>query len=212
MRNTKSDTCFRVRRARPADVPRVLSFIRAHTRNAWPTLGAPTNASQIVLSDYVSRSLAQGYSFQVHLNSHHYHQRTFPGVSSSNPLKIMRLLAGETFKCGLVLWDNLYNIIPANMVPYRCTFKRIESIFRGIHLASNIKLPFVNDMCRSFNDSGAAGGEQQIVPHPRAGAGHDDVQVGCGHAGEVGALRAVPALAPAPHVHSALPASACAAR
>ncbi|KPI91042.1 PREDICTED: uncharacterized protein LOC106113409 [Papilio xuthus] len=62
VRNTKSDICLRVRRARPADVPRVLAFIRTHTRNAWPTLGAPSNASQIVLSDYVSRSLAQGHS------------------------------------------------------------------------------------------------------------------------------------------------------
>ncbi|XP_068628014.1 uncharacterized protein [Battus philenor] len=62
VRDTKSDEHIRVRRARPADVPRVLTFIREHTRDVWPSLTAPSSASHIVLSDYVSRALAQGHS------------------------------------------------------------------------------------------------------------------------------------------------------
>ncbi|CAK1577929.1 unnamed protein product [Parnassius mnemosyne] len=60
--STINNEHIRVRRARPADVPRVLRFIHEHTRAFWPGLTAPSNASQIVLGDYVSRALAQGHS------------------------------------------------------------------------------------------------------------------------------------------------------
>ncbi|CAH2063921.1 unnamed protein product, partial [Iphiclides podalirius] len=62
VRTTDKDEQMRVRRARAADVPRVLKFVREHTRDMWPALTIPSNASQLVLSDYVSRALAQGHS------------------------------------------------------------------------------------------------------------------------------------------------------
>lgn len=54
---------LRIRRARPADVPRVLKFVSAHAASIWP--GVETNANtvaHVILSDYVARALAQGHS------------------------------------------------------------------------------------------------------------------------------------------------------
>ncbi|XP_022829457.1 uncharacterized protein LOC111358515 isoform X2 [Spodoptera litura] len=54
---------LRVRRARVADVPRVLRFVREHAKTTWPGLiSSPPSPSQLVLCDYVARALAQGHS------------------------------------------------------------------------------------------------------------------------------------------------------
>lgn len=61
MQGNENDDRMRVRRARVADVPRVLRFVREHAKTAWPGLiSSPPSASQLVLSDYVARALAQG--------------------------------------------------------------------------------------------------------------------------------------------------------
>ncbi|XP_075972435.1 uncharacterized protein LOC142974157 [Anticarsia gemmatalis] len=62
VQGTENEERMRVRRARPADVPRVLRFVRENTRTAWPGLVAPPSASHLVLCDYVARALAQGHS------------------------------------------------------------------------------------------------------------------------------------------------------
>ncbi|XP_026745138.1 uncharacterized protein LOC113506495 [Trichoplusia ni] len=62
VQGTENEERVRVRRARPADVPRVLRFVREHAKTAWPGLVAPPSASHIVLCDYVARALAQGHS------------------------------------------------------------------------------------------------------------------------------------------------------
>lgn len=56
-----SEDRMRVRRARPADVPRVLRFVQERASTMWGT-SASTNpaVSQLVLKDYVARALAQG--------------------------------------------------------------------------------------------------------------------------------------------------------
>ena len=55
------DLRLRVRRARPADVPRVLRFVREYSRLAWPgEEKKPGVNNHVVLSDYVTRTLAQG--------------------------------------------------------------------------------------------------------------------------------------------------------
>ncbi|KAJ0179095.1 hypothetical protein K1T71_004807 [Dendrolimus kikuchii] len=59
---TEGEERVRVRRARPADVPRVLRYVREHARVAWPGPVAPPSASHLVLCDYVARALAQGHS------------------------------------------------------------------------------------------------------------------------------------------------------
>ncbi|CAH0717513.1 unnamed protein product, partial [Brenthis ino] len=58
------DIRVRVRRARPADIPRVLRFVKDHSRLAWPGLVGkiPETNSHIAISDYVARTLAQGHS------------------------------------------------------------------------------------------------------------------------------------------------------
>lgn len=61
VQGNENDDRMRVRRARVADVPRVLRFVREHAKTAWPGLiSSPPSASQLVLSDYVARALAQG--------------------------------------------------------------------------------------------------------------------------------------------------------
>lgn len=60
VQGTENEERVRVRRARPADVPRVLRFVREHASAAWPGLIAPPSASHLVLCDYVARALAQG--------------------------------------------------------------------------------------------------------------------------------------------------------
>ncbi|XP_035431395.1 uncharacterized protein LOC118263478 isoform X3 [Spodoptera frugiperda] len=63
VQGNENDDRMRVRRARVADVPRVLRFVREHAKTAWPGLiSSPPSASQLVLSDYVARALAQGHS------------------------------------------------------------------------------------------------------------------------------------------------------
>ncbi|CAH0629165.1 unnamed protein product [Chrysodeixis includens] len=62
VQGTENEERVRVRRARPADVPRVLRFVREHAKSAWPGLVAPPSASHLVLCDYVARALAQGHS------------------------------------------------------------------------------------------------------------------------------------------------------
>ncbi|CAH2091579.1 unnamed protein product [Euphydryas editha] len=61
---TEDDPRVRVRRARPADVPRILRFVRENSRLAWPGLvnKTPSENNNVVLSDYVARTLAQGHS------------------------------------------------------------------------------------------------------------------------------------------------------
>ena len=50
-----------MRRARPADVTRVLRFVREHAKVAWPGLATPPSATHhLVMCDYVARALAQG--------------------------------------------------------------------------------------------------------------------------------------------------------
>ncbi|XP_047023652.1 uncharacterized protein LOC124632739 [Helicoverpa zea] len=62
VQGTENEDRVRVRRARPADVPRVLRFVREHAKAAWPGVVAPPSASHLVLCDYVARALAQGHS------------------------------------------------------------------------------------------------------------------------------------------------------
>ncbi|KAH9632160.1 hypothetical protein HF086_006594 [Spodoptera exigua] len=63
VQGSENDDRMRVRRARVADVPRVLRFVREHAKTAWPGLiSSPPSASQLVLHDYVARALAQGHS------------------------------------------------------------------------------------------------------------------------------------------------------
>ncbi|XP_022130974.2 uncharacterized protein LOC111004297 [Pieris rapae] len=58
---TLKEERLRVRRARPADTPRVLRFVKEHAAAAWP--GVATHHSQnVVLDDLVTRTLAQGHS------------------------------------------------------------------------------------------------------------------------------------------------------
>ncbi|KAJ2938798.1 hypothetical protein O0L34_g18421 [Tuta absoluta] len=66
IQGTENDSKVRVRRVRSSDVPRVLRFVREHSRVAWPSLVstpiAPTSTSQLVLADYVARTLSQGHT------------------------------------------------------------------------------------------------------------------------------------------------------
>ncbi|KAM3958216.1 uncharacterized protein ACR2FA_007770 [Aphomia sociella] len=62
VQGTENEQQLRVRRARASDVPRVLRFVREHARTTWPGLPAPPSVSHLVLSDYVTRALAQGHS------------------------------------------------------------------------------------------------------------------------------------------------------
>ncbi|XP_072942191.1 uncharacterized protein [Epargyreus clarus] len=56
------DERLRVRRARPADVPRILRFVRENARVAWPDFANPPPNLHLILGDYVARALAQGHS------------------------------------------------------------------------------------------------------------------------------------------------------
>ncbi|XP_063530697.1 uncharacterized protein LOC134741735 [Cydia strobilella] len=58
VQGTDTEQRLRVRLARPSDVPRVLKFVREHIR-VWPGPLAPNN---LVLDDYIARTLAQGHS------------------------------------------------------------------------------------------------------------------------------------------------------
>ncbi|XP_063375072.1 uncharacterized protein LOC134662731 [Cydia amplana] len=58
VQGTDTEHRLRVRLARPSDVPRVIKFVREHVR-VWPGPLAPNN---LVLDDYVARTLAQGHS------------------------------------------------------------------------------------------------------------------------------------------------------
>lgn len=62
IQGTENEERVRVRRARPADVPRVLRFVREQSRSTWPGLITTPSASHLVLCDYVARALAQGHS------------------------------------------------------------------------------------------------------------------------------------------------------
>ncbi|XP_050362501.1 uncharacterized protein LOC126781615 [Nymphalis io] len=65
VQGTEDEPRMRVRRARPADVPRILRFVRENSRLAWPGLvnkTPGTNNNNVVLSDYIARTLAQGHS------------------------------------------------------------------------------------------------------------------------------------------------------
>ncbi|XP_047545837.1 uncharacterized protein LOC125077811 [Vanessa atalanta] len=65
VQGTEDEPRMRVRRARPADVPRILRFVRENSRLAWPGLVNKTpgsNSYNVVLSDYIARTLAQGHS------------------------------------------------------------------------------------------------------------------------------------------------------
>ncbi|XP_046979045.1 uncharacterized protein LOC124544498 [Vanessa cardui] len=65
VQGTEDEPRMRVRRARPADVPRILRFVRENSRLAWPGLVNKTPGSNnynVVLSDYIARTLAQGHS------------------------------------------------------------------------------------------------------------------------------------------------------
>lgn len=61
---TEDEPRVRVRRARPADVPRVLRFVRENSQLAWPGLVSKTPGANnnVALSDYVARTLAQGHT------------------------------------------------------------------------------------------------------------------------------------------------------
>ncbi|XP_045492240.1 uncharacterized protein LOC123691744 [Colias croceus] len=52
---------IRVRRARPTDVPRILRFVKEHARITWPNL-TPNSSHNLILGDFVARTLAQGHS------------------------------------------------------------------------------------------------------------------------------------------------------
>ncbi|XP_039745996.1 uncharacterized protein LOC120623811 isoform X1 [Pararge aegeria] len=60
---TEDEARVRVRRARPADSPKVIRFMRENARLAWPGLVSSSNTpNKIILSDYVARILAQGHT------------------------------------------------------------------------------------------------------------------------------------------------------
>lgn len=60
VQGTEKEERLRVRRARSSDVPGVLKFVRENASTAWPGLVVPQSVSDAVVSDYVSRALAQG--------------------------------------------------------------------------------------------------------------------------------------------------------
>ncbi|XP_045764091.1 uncharacterized protein LOC123866499 [Maniola jurtina] len=60
---TEDNARVRVRRAFPADTARVIRFVKDNARLAWPGfVSAPNAPNQIILSDYVARTLAQGHT------------------------------------------------------------------------------------------------------------------------------------------------------
>ncbi|XP_034825048.1 uncharacterized protein [Maniola hyperantus] len=60
---TEGEAHVRVRRARPADAPSVIRFVKDNARLAWPGfVSAPDAPNQVILSDYVARTLAQGHT------------------------------------------------------------------------------------------------------------------------------------------------------
>lgn len=74
---TENEERVRVRRARVSDVPRVLRFVRENVRVAFPALATPPGTSNVILSDYVARALAQGHSM---LAEQHENRRGWPQI------------------------------------------------------------------------------------------------------------------------------------
>ncbi|XP_032512336.2 uncharacterized protein LOC116766556 [Danaus plexippus] len=63
VQGTADDPVLRVRRARPADITRVIRFVKDNVRLAWPGLvNQNSTSNHVVMSDFVARTLAQGHS------------------------------------------------------------------------------------------------------------------------------------------------------